>query len=251
MNYLIVTGASKGLGQEIVKTFASGNSHIISIARTENTDLQQYVSVKGGILSQLSFDLANIHEIDSLMKQVFDVINLKDATSIHLINNAGMVAPIKPIERCEPEEIIKNQHVNLLAPMLIISSFCKITSSLPIEKRIINVSSGAAKKPIYGWSSYGSAKAALDLFSQGAALDQQEANLPVNIISFHPGIMDTDMQEEIRSSSQEDFLNVETFQNYKKEGKLLPPQRVADVLFSLVSSEAFPNGQVVSVQDYL
>ncbi|MED1599943.1 (S)-benzoin forming benzil reductase [Alkalihalophilus marmarensis] len=251
MNYLIITGGTRGLGEEIVKSFAKEDTHIISIARGENQELQALVEDRGGKFTPIQFDLADIEKVENLMEEVFHRIDKKSAKSIHLVNNAGIVAPIKPIERCEAEVIIKSQHVNLVAPMLMISSFCKMTASLHCEKRVINVSSGAAKRPIFGWSSYGSSKAGLDLFSQGAALDQEKTEHPVKVLSFYPGIMDTDMQAEIRSSAKEDFINVETFQNYKEEGKLLPPKQVAEVVVQLLETDSFPNGEVVAVQDYL
>ncbi|WP_100371801.1 (S)-benzoin forming benzil reductase [Bacillus sp. FJAT-45037] len=251
MNYLIITGASKGLGAEIVKAYAKKNAHIISISRTENHSLSQTVQEKGATHTQMMLDLSNIDQIASLVDNVFESIDLSHATSIHLINNAGLLAPVKPIERCSHEEMIKNHHVNLLAPMLLTSSFCEKVANLSIDKKIINISSGAAKRPIYGWSQYGSAKAGLDLFSQGVAVDQQETIHPVQVISFAPGIMDTNMQAEIRSTDKEDFINVETFKEYKKTGKLLPPATVANVIVDLLSADDFPNGEIVSVQDYL
>ncbi|MFD2508670.1 hypothetical protein [Halalkalibacter alkalisediminis] len=59
------------------------------------------------------------------------------------------------------------------------------------------------------------------------------------------------MQEQIRSTDKTDFINVETFQAYKNEGQLLPPNTVAEVIIRLLTARNFPDGKVVNVGDYL
>lgn len=52
---------------------------------------------------------------------------------------------MKPIEKAESEQFITNVHINLLAPMILTSTFMKHTKEWKVDKRVINISSGAGK----------------------------------------------------------------------------------------------------------
>jgi NAD(P)-dependent dehydrogenase (short-subunit alcohol dehydrogenase family) len=64
--------------------------------------------------------------------------------------------------------------------------------------RIINLSSGAALRPLEGWSAYCAAKAGLAMLTRSLALEYGEAG--IRAFGFAPGVVDTDMQAEIRAS---------------------------------------------------
>jgi benzil reductase ((S)-benzoin forming) len=185
------------------------------------------------------------------MNDVFQKINTGQAEEIHLINNAGILDPIKPVERSSAREIKLNINVNLIAPMVMVSEFMKHAADLPTEKRIINISSGAGRHPVYGWGCYGSSKAGLDLFSQTVSAEQRGKKFPVKSVSFAPGIIDTDMQKQIRATDKEDFADVERFKEYKEEEQLLPPEKVAGILVELIENESFPDGRATSVNEFL
>ncbi|MDQ0253989.1 benzil reductase ((S)-benzoin forming) [Evansella vedderi] len=250
MNYVIITGASKGLGEAVVKELLQPNFHLICVSRRAG-EFPNEQELNGAKLDFIPYDLSNIDKIDELTETIFSKVDKEGATSIHFINNAGVLTPMKPLDRCEPGEIVMNLNVNLVAPMLLTSLFIKNTKDLPLDKRVINISSGAGKHPIYGWSCYGASKAGINLMSQTGALEQEEVQNPVKIVSFAPGIIDTQMQQQIRSSKKEDFAQVDRFIDYKNEGQLLQPETVARVVGELLTMEAFPNGQVVSVNEYL
>jgi benzil reductase ((S)-benzoin forming) len=98
-------------------------------------------------------------------------------------------------------------------------------------RRIINISSGAARRPIFGWSAYCAAKAGLDMASRAVALEAQARGLAVEVSSLAPGVIDTPMQEVVRGSASEDFIDVERFRAMKADGTLRPASEVAaDIL---------------------
>ena len=117
------------------------------------------------------------------------------------------------------------------------------------EKRVINISSGAGKKPFYGWSNYCASKAGIDLFTQCVGVEQNRSDNPVKIISLGPSIMDTKMQEEIRKTAKEDFQQVERFIDFKKNGDLLSADYVAEKVIKLFWDEEFIQGGVINVRD--
>lgn len=252
MNYVIVTGGSRGLGLSLVERLSSMNYQVICVSRSMGNPLDDLVTSNEKI-DFIPFDLANVEQIDVLIAGIFAKINKHEAESIHLINNAGILSPMKPLGRCDSEEIIKNININLVAPMLLTAGFIRETKGIDCERRVINVSSGAGKNPVFGWNCYGAAKAGMNMMSQITSMEQLEtsANNPVKVVSFAPGIIDTDMQSQIRASNRKDFSQVERFVEYKEEGKLLSPEVVADVVVQLLTAASFPNGKLVSVSDYL
>lgn len=250
MNYIIITGASQGLGESIAENLLGNNNHLFCISRKKNDRLISKAKDNGVKIDYFKYDLNRIDDLETLMQDIFSKIEVQSARSIVLINNAGTVAPIRPISKCESAEVINNLNVNLVAPILLTSIFIKNTSSFNIEKRVINISSGAGKKPYYGWSCYCSSKAGLDLFTQCVGVEEESKEYPVKILSFAPGIIDTDMQKEIRHSNKEDFAQLERFLAFKEEGKLMSSEFVSSIITKLLFDENFKQGAVTDISDF-
>ncbi|KMK74956.1 (S)-benzoin forming benzil reductase [Alkalihalobacillus pseudalcaliphilus] len=250
MNYAIITGGSKGLGSAIVKELLQEPVHIFSVARSHNEEIALTTEANDTTFENISFDLSDINSIPEVVSSIFQKINLERAHRIFLINNAGVISPIKPLQNAEATDISTNISINLTAPLIFSSCFIKHTEKYKLDKRIINISSGASRSPISGWSSYGSAKAGVNLFSQTVAIEQKQQPFPVQVCAFAPGIIDTGMQEQIRSTDKTDFSELARFQAYKAEGHLMSAEKVAKVIRELLFSDQFPNGEVVSIQQY-
>lgn len=249
MRYAIVTGSSRGLGEAIVRNLLAQEVIVFSISRSRNTDLEEIAKEGSTLFYPFSFDLSKLGEMEELMDEVFSLIDLDSASSIYLINNAGIIDPIKPIAKAEPNELIENVNVNLVAPMLITSSFLKRSSYAPCDKRIINISSGAGKKPYFGWGAYCTTKAGIDMFTQCVAVEQEDIEYPTRIISFSPGVIDTAMQSKIRNTDKQDFIQRDRFQNLKEEGKLLSPEYVANAVINLLESDSFLQGGTIRIDE--
>jgi benzil reductase ((S)-benzoin forming) len=185
------------------------------------------------------------------MEKIFTTIDFSQAEGIYLVNNAGVVDPIKPVGNASTLEISKNIQVNLLAPMILSTYFIKHTCTIPTEKIIVNVSSGAANRAMYGWSAYCSSKAGLDMFTKTVAVEQAGEESPVKMISFSPGVMDTDMQATIRQTNKQDFADVEQFIDYCEKGLLRSPEVVSEKLLHLLFNESIENGQVYNINNML
>lgn len=118
--------------------------------------------------------------------------------------------------------------------------FLGATAALAPVRRVINISSGAGRRAIYGWSAYCAAKAGIDMVSNVAALEAKTAGTGVEIVSLAPGVIDTPMQEAVRSASAEQFVDVERFRQMKAAGELRAPADVAaDILRLEKSGELF------------
>ena len=92
---------------------------------------------------------------------------------------------MKPIEKAESEQFITNVHINLLAPMILTSTFMKYTKDWKVDKRVINISSGAGKNPYFGWGAYCTTKAGVNMFTQCVATEEVEKEYPVKLSLLH------------------------------------------------------------------
>ncbi|HFK1766751.1 short-chain dehydrogenase [Bacillus wiedmannii] len=249
MRYVIVTGTSQGLGEAIAAQLLEENTSIISISRRENKELTKLAEQYNSNCIFHSLDLQDVHNLETNFNEIISSIPENTVSSIHLINNAGTLAPMKPIEKAESELLITNVQINLLAPMILTSTFMKHTKDWKIDKRVINISSGAGKNPYFGWGAYCTTKAGVNMFTQCVATEEAEKEYPVKIVAFAPGVVDTSMQAQIRETNKEDFIHLDRFITLKEEGKLLSPEYVAKAIRSLLETENFPHGEVIRIDE--
>lgn len=251
MKNFIITGTSRGLGKALAKALIEEKHQVFCISRNKDPELMDFAKKNPGNLEFFEFDLADKEAIRPLMKEIFQKIALDKTDGVFLVNNAGILAPAKRLEDCKDEEILNNLQVNLGAPLILTSAFINLTQGFKGDKKVINISSGAGKKPHYGWSNYCAAKAGVNLFTQSVGLEQEKSEYPVKILSLAPAIMDTKMQEEIRSLDKKDFQELEKFKNYKKEGKLLDTEIVAEKVKELLLTGNFEQGELLDVRELL
>ncbi|WP_191557234.1 (S)-benzoin forming benzil reductase [Metabacillus idriensis] len=250
MNTTIITGASRGLGEAIVKQLLKPEHQIIYLSRSENKELRRLAVENGAILQFVPCDLSNAPHIEAAIPEIFENIDMSAAEKITLINNAGTVDPMKPVGKAEAAELEAHVQLNLIAPMVLSNAFAAETKNIQAEKVVVNISSGAANNPIYGWNAYCSSKAGLDMFTKAFGLEQKQEEHPVTVLSFSPGIMDTDMQGSIRNTQPEDFAEVARFQEYHESGKLRSAEFVASELLKLLNSP-FENGRVYDIKELI
>ena len=249
MKYAIITGASRGLGNATAKKLIEKGYTLFCISRKKDMAIVKEADEKSVSLKYYEFDISNVELIEDIMDEIFENISSGDAESLYLINNASVVSPLRPVSRCECGFIIKNIKVDLLAPIVLTSCFIRLSEKMKIQKRIVNISSGAAYGPMHGAACYCSAKAGIEMLTKCVGLEEKDRDYPVEVMSFTPGIMDTDMQMEVRSSSEENFAELERFKDYKKKGMLTKPEIVAEKLVKLIEGEKFKQGESIDVSD--
>jgi len=226
MNLFIVTGHTKGLGAALVERIArQTDNEIIALGRAADGP------IAGG--AQLQVDLADIAALEAAFDRLEARLANRRYERAVLVNNAGVVSPVGMLDRVDAGELAANLSVNLVAPLVLMRRFLQATATLAKRRRVINISSGAGRRPIFGWGAYCAAKAGLDMATRVAALEAQAARTGVELVSLAPGVIDTAMQGVIRSSSPEEFVDVERFRQMKTAGELRDPGDVADDILRL------------------
>jgi benzil reductase ((S)-benzoin forming) len=128
--------------------------------------------------------------------------------------------------------------VNYLAPLFLIKRFLEVYQELDLNKTIINVSSGASTSAYASWANYCSSKAALEMLTKCINEEQKEKIYPIKCFSIAPGVVDTNMQIQIRNTPEKDFKLQSKFIDLFNEKKLFNPNYVAQKLLEVIE---FPN----------
>lgn len=223
MNLYIVTGTTKGLGHALAEAIASDPANfLVTLSRGRDVSDDRRVAIPVD-LGDAAASATACDRIEAAMKG-------RSFEKAVLVNNAGVVAPVGPLDAVDGSELARNIAVNVTAPMLLMGRFLRMTAGVPL-RRVINISSGAGRRPISGWAAYCAAKAALDMASRVAALDASTHGQQVHVVSLAPGVIDTPMQAHVRGASEKAFADVDRFRKMKEEGVLRPPADVArDIL---------------------
>lgn len=224
MDLYIVTGHTRGLGQALVAQLgAEPDIDLVALGRAKDGP------IPGG--AQLYVDLADSRAVEAAFDRVEERLRGKRFAKAVLVNNAGVISPVGMVDRVEAIDLERALAVNFTAPILLMRRFLIATATSAKLRRVINISSGAGRRPIFGWGAYCAAKAGIDMVSRVAALEAQTAHTGVQVVSLAPGVIDTPMQGVVRSATPEEFVDVERFRQMKAAGELRDPVEVAaDIL---------------------
>ena len=227
---IIITGISSGIGKACAEYYLGKGYKVLGISRRNTIEHENYRFI--------SCDLSDPYQIEQLdFKEELD-----RESEVILINNAGNIGEIKHFTNVSTNHFRELSNVNILAPQMLITMLFQQIAPKRIET-IINISSGAAQRPIPSWAAYCASKAAIDMYSETLRVEMTELGLKTKIYSVAPGVVDTNMQVVIRATSQEDFTSVANFQRMKEEGELRSPEQVALLLDQLIQQKE--QGEVV------
>lgn len=232
-----ITGTSKGIGNALAGFLLPNASHTIyGYARgTSDLDSKNYIHAQ--------LDLSNPEVL-----QDFVFPETKDERIV-LVNNAGLINPIAHGGHQDFATMQKQLNINVLAPMQLCNQFIKQFSGSNAKLIIINISSGAGKSPIDGWSTYCASKAAIDLFSQTIALESELNNTGLKIYAIAPGVVDTPMQGEIRIADKKQFSRLDHFIELNKNQDLSKPKSVAEKLNHIINNSELFNDVLLTLRD--
>lgn len=228
---ILITGASRGIGESLARLLGDNNHKLILVSRNEKKLSKICREINGAAGNEVAFalpyDISNlISDSIEFMKELGQITEELDV----LVNNAGYLVK-KPFAEITIEESIASFEANYFGPEQL------IRACLPMLKRssnasIINVTSmaafqGSSKFP--GLSVYGASKGALATLTECLAEELKEDNIHVNALAF--GAVQTDMLAEAfpgykANTSPEEmgrFFKWFVLEGFKRfNGKMLP-----------------------------
>lgn len=241
MKFAIITGGSKGIGNALALKFKAEGYTIFSFSRSKSNLLTDN--------EQINCDLLDLNDTEKKAAELFLTLVKSNPTEIILINNAGTLGEVDRIENMSALSIAEAIQLNVTIPTLLSSLFIAHFNELETQKTILNISSGAAVNAYYGWSVYCASKSALDMLTKVIAVEQKAVTFPVKAIAIYPGVVDTAMQNEIRSKNESQFENIDRFIELKETNSLSTPQQAAESIYKIYSNKSLPNGTIIDVRN--
>lgn len=231
MRLLIITGGSRGLGQALCEQFEAKSYKILEFSRSAPHAYSTPI------------DLADPQRSRLIVANAIASIDKGQLEELIVINNAGALAPMGPTSSQSSSDLINNMNTNFVSAILLLSEIIAKFQAVACRKVIANISSGAALKGRAGWSLYCAAKAGMESFIRALALEQEAESSPFLPVNIDPGLINTEMQTLIRSTSPSDFPDVNLFIQRKDQGLLVSPDRVATAILRILERPSLSFGE--------
>jgi benzil reductase ((S)-benzoin forming) len=219
----IISGASRGLGAALLDECRDQFDRTVAIVRTP------LEAAADGRIEQVVADLA---EADDELEAGLERAVPREAGHVVFFSNAATIGPIATAATLSPAALAEVAQVNLVAPARISAWLIRRFEADLRRLTIVDVSSGAALRPIAGWSAYCSTKAAARMYFACIAVDHPE----LRVVHFDPGVMNTGMQAQIRAGDESMMPDVGAFRELHESGALANPAGVARRLLAEIGA---------------
>ena len=216
----VVTGASRGLGVGVAEAALDAGMSVVVCSRSKPALSQS------PRLAALELDVSKAADVDRLAQETvarFGQIDL-------WVNNAGVLDPVGPLRSADPTELARHFEVNVLGVVLGSRAFLRVLHETDRRGVLLNISSGAARKPYVGWAPYCAGKAAIDGLSEVIALEEGDR---VRVHAVAPGVIDSPMQAQVRTHDPAWFPALSKFTETHAAGGLVAPRVAGEALLAL------------------
>lgn len=234
----LITGGSRGLGAELVTQYLNDGWTVREFSRS------------GASEAHVATDFSRRENAIDTIDAQFRDLAAQDWDEVVLVINAAQIGPIGALSDSAPRDWWQSLDVNLTLNVSAIGLFQKHFQALAARKVVAVISSGAAQAGMGGWGLYCLAKSGLERLAEAMAEEQQHQPNPIETLNISPGLIDTDMQAQIRSADTHQFAEVEQFRAFKDSGQLVAPQRVASAVHQLIAGP-FRSGELKAVREVL
>jgi len=236
---VIITGASKGIGKNLARSFFNHKSNLFLISRNEeklkiikknlelNKSKNQTIECFGG-------DITNQKEISNIFEKIY-----KEQKHIDiLVNNAGITKD-NIILRMKDEDWNSVINTNLNGTY----NCCKVAAKYMVKQRsgkIINISSIIAKIGNIGQTNYAASKAGVIGLTKSLAKELAPKNININVIN--PGYINTDMTKNLNDEKKNNFLQNIPLKRFGES------QDISNLAIFLASEESnYITGQSINI----
>jgi benzil reductase ((S)-benzoin forming) len=250
----ILTGASRGMGLAMAQQLLTADRLLLCVSRQVNDDLTQVAAERGTTLRQWSQDLGDTTAAGERLQHWLSELDPATVSSATLINNAGVIPPIGPLDTCPPDQLANALRVGLEAPMQLTAAFLRASGAWGDAgwhgpRKVLNISSGLGRHAMAAQAPYCAAKAGMDHFTRCSALDEAQREHGAKLVSLAPGVIDTDMQEQLRAGDPALFPDRARFVNLQRQGQLTSPEEAARRVLAWLDRPDYGDQPVADVRD--
>jgi len=184
--WALITGSSKGIGQQIAVGLARYGCNIVIHGRKleNNKNTKELLEKLGVKTISVAGELSNFNDVDNIINMIFKEINGVDI----LYNNAGVMSIPDLVWNIPMEEWMRVFQINLFAVVRLCNAFAPEMKKRGFG-RIINLSSGIKDQPDH--TPYSVSKAAIDKYTRDLAYELKDDNVLVNYLD--PGWLRTNL----------------------------------------------------------
>lgn len=244
----ILTGGSRGMGLAMAQQLLKPGNTLLCISRNTPSELASAAQKAKVPLTQWTHDLADGAGAGERLSAWLRSQSPADLASATLINNAGVIPPILPLSQSQPADLAHALRVGLEAPMALCAAFLGATHTWQLPRKILNISSGLGRYPMASQAAYCAAKAGMDHFTRCMALDEALHSHGAKVCSLAPGVIDTDMQVQLRGAAAEAFPDQSKFTQLQANGQLSSPEEAAEQVLRFLARPDFGQTPVADVR---
>lgn len=232
---VLITGASRGIGQAAAREFAAAGAKVALVARGED-EIAKTAGEIGENAIAIPCDVSRAWEVEQAVAATVQAFGRLDV----FVGNAGMLGPMVPLFEADVEDWSRTIDVNLKGV------WYGMRAAIPQMLAqgggtVITVSSGAAHYPVEPWSAYCASKAGAHMLTRQAHLEYGEKG--IRTLGLSPGTVATQMQRDIKASGAGPVAKLEWSDH-------IPPEWPARALVWMCGAEADPwLGQDVMLRD--
>ena len=250
-NLTILTGASRGMGLAMAMQLLAPDRTLLCLSRNQNEELASLATAQNATLVQWTEDLANGAAVAQRLAGWLQSQGKNSFQSATLINNAGMIpriAPLADMRDGDFDSVASALRIGLEAPMQLTAAFLQATQPWSVPRKVLNISSGLGRRAMAAQAAYCAAKAGMDHFTRCLALEEALKPGGARVCSLAPGVIDTDMQVQLRSASSTVFPDQKAFESLKSSGSLTSPEEAAARVLAYLAATAFGSEAVADVR---
>jgi len=246
----VLTGASRGLGAAIADALLQPATQLLCLSRRTDDALAERARAAGAQVEQWSADLTAPDAVAARLESWLAALDASALRTATLINNAAALTPTGPVTDVATPDLVGALRVGLEAPILLSAAFLRATRGWSARKRVLNISSGLGRRGMAGATSYCAVKAGLDNYSRALALDEPLlGERGARVVSLAPGVIDTDMQVQLRGAAAAGFPEQSNFIALKERGQLASPQEAARRVLAYLEQDDYGANPVADVRD--
>jgi NAD(P)-dependent dehydrogenase (short-subunit alcohol dehydrogenase family) len=231
---VLITGASRGIGEAVAMAFARNGANLALVARSK-ADLERVAGAARPLGVQVVVSPANVARHADVERSIMRALEAFGRIDV-LVNAAGMYGPIGPLAESDMEHWAVALETNLFGTVFALR---KVLPGMIARREgsIINFSGGGAVSPFPRFSAYSASKAAVVRLTETVAEEVKEYGVRVNAIA--PGAVNTRMLDEALAAGEQRVgkeFYAKVLEQKAKGGT--PPERAAELAVFLASPEA-------------
>ncbi|MCB9057074.1 MAG: SDR family NAD(P)-dependent oxidoreductase [Calditrichae bacterium] len=220
----LITGGGSGIGRAVCLKFIEQGHQVLIAGRSKEKLLKtQAMCADPKLCIPVEADIATTEDRQKIKD------NVADSEIEFLIHNAAVLGKITKLKDMTIENWNSVLNINLDAPLFLTQTLL----DQMYQSRILHISSGAAHSAIEGWGAYCASKSALHMLYK---VWNKEFQNKLYFGSLRPGVVDTAMQEQLRSADRNQFPGLQKFHDLYSNNELENTNRVANFIFWVLTS---------------